>query len=197
MREQPGFDFLYEPQRWRSESVPAVASGARGSTRVLFAESNRMVAEALMLAIEIEPSLDPIGYALGGWEALELTESLRPDVIVVGPRLAGEDGFPVTRLLTELYPRVRLVVLTETEGRDQAPQEPADAVDYLPLTRSTDELIDVTAGGSNAAAQCLLNAMALTVGHNGVRAVRVREVEERSKDHPQLLVGRHLGGGDQ
>ena len=144
MRGQPDFDLLFEPQRWRSESVP----GARSSTRVLFAESNRMVAEALMLAIEIEPSLDPIGYALGGWETLELTESLSPDVIVVGPQLAGEDGFPVLRLLAELYPRVRLVVLTETEGREQAAEDPAAAVDYLPLTRSTDELIDAIGAAS-------------------------------------------------
>jgi DNA-binding NarL/FixJ family response regulator len=148
MRGQPDFDFLFEPQQWRSESVPAGASGAHGSTRVLFAESNRMVAEALMLAIEIEPSLDPIGYALGGWEALELTESLSPDVIVVGPQLTGEDGFPVIRLLTELYPRVRLVVLTDTEGRDQAGEDLAAAVDYLPLNRSTDELIDAIGAAS-------------------------------------------------
>ncbi len=148
MRGQADFDFLFEPQQWLSESDRAVGSGARGSTRVLFAESNRMVAEALMLAIEIEPSLDPIGYALGGWEALELMESLRPDVIVVGPQLAGEDGFPVMRLLTELYPRVRLVVLTETEDGDQAAHDPAAAVDYLPLDRSTDELIDAIGAAS-------------------------------------------------
>ena len=55
MRGQPDFDFLFES--------PA-ASGGRGSTRVLFAESNRMVAEALMLAIEIEPSLDPMDTRL-------------------------------------------------------------------------------------------------------------------------------------
>jgi DNA-binding NarL/FixJ family response regulator len=142
MRGQPDFDFRFEPQQWLSTPERSAASGARGPTRVLFAESNRMVAEALMLAIEIEPSLDPIGYALGGWEALELMESLRPDVIVVGPQLAGEEDFPVLRLLTELYPRVRLVVLTETGGRDQAAQDPVTAVDYLPLDRSTDELID-------------------------------------------------------
>ncbi len=149
MRGQPDFDFLLEPQQWLSESDRAVASGAHGSTRVLFAESNRMVAEALMLAIEIEPSLDPIGYALGGWEALELTETLRPDVIVVGPQLAGLDSFPILRLLSELYPRVRLVVLTETEGREQAAEETAAAaVDYLPLDRSTDELINTIAAAS-------------------------------------------------
>jgi DNA-binding NarL/FixJ family response regulator len=148
MRGQPDFDFVLEPQQWLSTPDRPAASGGRGSTRVLFAESNRMVAEALMLAIEIEPSLDPIGYALGGWEALELTESLRPDVIVVGPQLAGEDGFPVMQLLSELYPRVRLVVLTETEGGDQAAQDPAAAVDYLPLDRSTDELIDAIGAAS-------------------------------------------------
>ena len=148
MRGQPDFDFLFAPQPWLSTPARSAASGRRGSTRVLFAESNRMVAEALMLAIEIEPSLDPIGYALGGWEALELMESLSPDVIVVGPQLAADDGFPVMRLLTELYPRVRLVVLTETESGDQAAQDPAAPVDYLPLDRSTDELIDAIAAAS-------------------------------------------------
>ena len=146
---QPDFDFLLEPQEWLSASDRAVASGIRGSTRVLFAECNRMVAEALMLAIEIEPSLDPIGYALGGWEALELTENLSPDVVVVGPQLAGLEAFPILRLLNELYPRVRLVVLTETaDGEQAAPVPVAAAADYLPLDRSTDELIDAITAAS-------------------------------------------------
>ena len=75
---------------------------------------------------------------------------------MVGPQLAGDDGFPVMRLLAELYPRVRLVVLTETEGGDGPAQEPDAAVDYLPLDRSTDELIDAIGAASARASRLSL-----------------------------------------
>lgn len=149
MRGHPDFEFLVRRQQRLSESARDGDFSASGSTRVLLAESSRMVAEALMLAIDVEPSLEPIGYALEGWEALELTETLHPDVIVVGAHLTGLDGLTLTRLLSELWPRVGVVVLTETNALDRvAPAHAADTADYLPLDCSADELMEAIAAAS-------------------------------------------------
>jgi DNA-binding NarL/FixJ family response regulator len=143
MRGHPDMEFMLRRQHRLSESDRDLAYRASGPIRVLFAESSRMVAEALMLAIDLESSLEPIGYALEGWEALELVESLRPDVVVVGPRLPGLDGLTLNRLLNELWPPVRVVLLTDSQVPDAT-----DAVEYLPLDRSADELIETITAAS-------------------------------------------------
>jgi len=102
----PDFEFLLRRQEQLNASNRDGALTAPGSTRVLVAESNRLVAEALMLAIDVEPTLEPIGYALDGWEAIELIERLGPDVIVIGAKLAGLDAFTLTGLLNEFWPSV-------------------------------------------------------------------------------------------
>jgi len=137
MREHPDSEFLFRRhQRLAAERDLDV--GAAGSIRVLLAEPNRMVAEALMIAIDIGPSVEPIGYALDGWSALELVESLDPDVIVVGPRLTGLDSVTLARLLDEHWPRIRVVMLIDPTRHRPAP----DGSYGLPLDCSTDELID-------------------------------------------------------
>jgi DNA-binding NarL/FixJ family response regulator len=121
---------------------PDFEFSAPGSTRVLLAESSRIFAEALMSAIDVDPLLEPIGYALDSWEALELVETLDPDVVVVGPRLKDLDGLTLAHLLNELWPRVRVLVLAETDAGHPP------AADSLPLDRSADELLDAIAAAS-------------------------------------------------
>src|SRR5207248_1979260 len=78
-------------------------AGARRATRVMVVDDSRLVAEALMFTLESDPALEPIGYALDGWEALELISAFQPDALLVGSvQLADAaserlDGPPWTR----------------------------------------------------------------------------------------------------
>jgi DNA-binding NarL/FixJ family response regulator len=116
---------------------------ARRQTRVLVVDDSRLVAEALMFTLESDPQLEPIGYALDGWEALELISELDPDVLLVGSELVGLDSLAFTRLVHMVWPRVLIIVLAQT----QVPHEVEEAyglgaADYLPKDRSADELLD-------------------------------------------------------
>src|SRR6266542_5289369 len=71
----------------------------RRQTRVLVVDDSRLVAEALMFTLDSDPLLEPIGYALDGWEALELISALDPDVLLVGSELVGLDRRAFTRLV--------------------------------------------------------------------------------------------------
>jgi DNA-binding NarL/FixJ family response regulator len=110
--------------------------------RVLVAVESRLVAEALMFSLETDPQLEAIGYALHGWEALQHTATLAPDVVVVGPSLTGLDPLELSRLTHELFPQVLLIMLCER----LVPAEVESAysvgvADCLPVTRSLDELL--------------------------------------------------------
>jgi DNA-binding NarL/FixJ family response regulator len=110
--------------------------------RVLVAADSRLVAEALMFSLDTDPKLDPIGYALDGWDALEHVAMLDPDVVLVGPRLASLDAFKFSRFAHELSPEVLLIMLCEQLV--PASVEAAYAIgvaDCLPMGRSIDELL--------------------------------------------------------
>lgn len=141
MRGHPDFEFLLRRQAQLDVSSRSAAATTLDSTRVLIAESNRMVAESLMLAIDVEPALEPIGYALDGWEAIELAETLCPDVVVVGPKLVGFDAFTLVGLLNEFWPSIHVIRLTTSGVSDRRTRRSATEC-CISLDRSADELIE-------------------------------------------------------
>jgi DNA-binding NarL/FixJ family response regulator len=150
MRGHPDFEFLLRRQAQLDASSRSVAATPLDSTRVLIAESNRMVAEALMLAIDVEPALEPIGYALDGWEAIELAETLSPDVVVVGPKLVGLDAFTLVGLLNEFWPSVQVIRLTTSGVSDRRARRSATER-CISLDRSADELVEAIAAAARGA----------------------------------------------
>lgn len=112
-------------------------------TRVLVAHDNRLVAEALMFALDTDSALEPIGYALDGWEAYELVAALQPDAIVVGTGLGGVDSLSLTRIVSSAWPDVRIVLLAEAHApRTVEEAYAAGAVGYLPSDRSANDLLN-------------------------------------------------------
>ena len=80
---------------------------------MLVADESRLIAETLMFAFGTNERLEPVGYALDGWEAVELATALEPDVIVVGAELDGLDSLSFVRLADRIWPRTRIVLLAD------------------------------------------------------------------------------------
>jgi len=113
-----------------------------GSLRVLVAVDSRLFAEALMFALDSDPRLEAIGYALDGWEAVELVASLSPDAVIMGERLAGLDQPELCRWVHEVFPDVSLVLLRERlVPHEVEAAYAAGAADCLPASCSADELL--------------------------------------------------------
>jgi DNA-binding NarL/FixJ family response regulator len=79
--------------------------------RVLLADDHELVRLALRAVLE-EAGIDVVGEAVGGVTAVEMTEALRPDVLVLDMRMPDMGGVEVCRRLSELAPEVRIVVLS-------------------------------------------------------------------------------------
>jgi DNA-binding NarL/FixJ family response regulator len=80
--------------------------------RVVLADDQPLVRAALQMVITDAPDIDVAGQAGTGAEAVELAESLRPDVVVMDIRMPGMDGIQATRLITASPGTARVVVLT-------------------------------------------------------------------------------------
>jgi two-component system chemotaxis response regulator CheB len=72
--------------------------------RVLIAEDSAVTREYLTWVLGEDPDLEVVGAARDGEEAVELTERLRPDVIVMDVHMPVLDGFDAARLIMERVP---------------------------------------------------------------------------------------------
>jgi RNA polymerase sigma factor (sigma-70 family) len=95
----------------------AVPSGGRRQRvlRILVAEDHAIVREGIRRLLSAEPDLEVVGEAGDGETAVELAQSLRPDIVCLDismPRLSGVDA---TRRIKSLLPEVGVVVLTMHE----------------------------------------------------------------------------------
>jgi two-component system, NarL family, response regulator NreC len=84
-------------------------------TRVAIAEDHQLVREALKLLLSSQASLDIVGEAADGAEALAISEKLRPDVLILDLCLPRVHGLEVIRALRRKKPPHILVLTMHAE----------------------------------------------------------------------------------
>jgi DNA-binding NarL/FixJ family response regulator len=91
--------------------------------RVLIVDDQRLLCEGFRQLIELEPSLEVVGMAGDGEEALALTEQLAlahiaPEVVLMDVRMPRMDGITTTRAFKARWPAIRVVILTTFDDRE-------------------------------------------------------------------------------
>lgn len=80
--------------------------------RVLLVDDHALVRLGFRRLLEDDPEIAVVGDASDGAEALELTQRLQPDVIVMDYALPNQNGAMTTRLLRERFPQLRILMLS-------------------------------------------------------------------------------------
>jgi DNA-binding NarL/FixJ family response regulator len=80
--------------------------------RIVVADDQRAVREALATVLDAVPGFEVVGLAADGEEAVELTHRLSPAVVLMDLRMPNVDGVAATRRLAAELPDVKVVVLT-------------------------------------------------------------------------------------
>jgi DNA-binding NarL/FixJ family response regulator len=88
--------------------------------RVLLADDQGLVRAGFRALLDAEDGVSVVGEARDGREAIELTRSLRPDVVLMDIRMPGLDGLAATREIAadRALVGVRIVILTTFEIDD-------------------------------------------------------------------------------
>jgi two-component system chemotaxis response regulator CheB len=86
--------------------------------RVLVAEDSAVVARVLVDVLSSDPDIDVVGVARDGAEAIEMTRSLRPDLITMDVRMPRIDGLAATRKIMEEIPTPIVVVSASVNVQD-------------------------------------------------------------------------------
>lgn len=113
-----------------------------GIIRVLIVDDHAIVREGLRAVLAIVPDIELVGEAADGERAISLTNSLRPDVVVMDLVMPGLDGIEAIEYITREQPKTRVLVLTTFAGEDLLfPAIKAGALGYQLKDSKSEELI--------------------------------------------------------
>jgi DNA-binding NarL/FixJ family response regulator len=157
--------------------------GAR--MRVLLADDHELVRLALRAVLE-EAGIEVVGEAPGGLRAIEMTEHLAPDVLVLDMRMPDMSGVEVCRQLSVTSPDVRIVVLSSfADDGDIFGALDAGAVSYIMKDVAPDALVAAIRGV--ASGQTVLDAGIAQRVLDGSRPNHAPEADDLSPREHEVL----------
>jgi DNA-binding NarL/FixJ family response regulator len=92
--------------------VTSTAEAPLPAIRIVIAEDQALVRRGAALLLSMEPDMEVVGQACNGVEAVELTQLLHPDVVLMDLHMPLKGGVVATREITRALPHTQVLVLT-------------------------------------------------------------------------------------
>lgn len=93
---------------WRTEPM----ADSNDKIRVLLVDDHPTVRQTLRSTLEAHPTIEVVGEASDGEEAIAHVEHLKPEVVVMDIYMGRMDGITATRLIKAQHPQVAVIGLT-------------------------------------------------------------------------------------
>jgi DNA-binding NarL/FixJ family response regulator len=84
--------------------------------RVLIVDDSQAIRRLLRRTVEKETSLTVVGEACNGADAIEATERLHPDVIILDINMPVMNGVEAAPLMKRAFPAVHIIVCTSNDA---------------------------------------------------------------------------------
>jgi DNA-binding NarL/FixJ family response regulator len=136
--------------------------------RVLLVDDHALVRAGIRALIEMIESVDVVGEAGNGAEALRSIERLNPHIVLLDITMPDMNGLEVLQRITSRFAGVRVIILTMHEAREYAVQAlHFGAAGFIPKSAAAAELKDaiemVMQGKTYVSAQTPQQTAALVV----------------------------------
>ena len=86
--------------------------------RILIVDDHEPFRKGLYILLGSLPGIEVVGEAANGEEAIQLTEKLQPDIILMDIQMPGVNGIEATRVIHQTSPHIGIIVLTMFEDDD-------------------------------------------------------------------------------
>jgi len=121
--------------------------------RVMVVDDHALFRRGLEMVLGNEPDLELVGEASDGQEAVEKSQDLMPDVVLMDVRMPRRSGIEATSQIRDLLPHVKILMLTISDDEaDLYDAIKAGASGYLlkeiPIEEVADAIRSVWAGQS-------------------------------------------------
>ena len=100
--------------------------------RVLLVDDHTILRRAFCLMLGNEPDFEIVGEASNGWEAVNLTQALRSDIVLMDIAMPVMNGIEATRAIHAVHPDVCVIGLSMFAHDEQAEaMRAAGAVEFV------------------------------------------------------------------
>ncbi len=111
--------------------------------RILLAEDQTLLRQALRTILDLEPGLEVVGEASNGEGAVQEAMRLQPDIVLMDVQMPRRNGVEATALVSVACPQTRVIVLTTFDYEEYVfDAVKAGAMGYLLKDVPAPELID-------------------------------------------------------
>jgi DNA-binding NarL/FixJ family response regulator len=86
--------------------------------RVLVVDDHAILRDGIRSLLERQEGITVVGEASNGREALEQVSVNLPDLVLMDVAMPEMNGLEATRLIKELYPHMRVLILTQHDNRE-------------------------------------------------------------------------------
>ena len=123
--------------------VTSPAEAPQPSIRIVIADDQALVRRGAALLLSMESDMEVVGQACNGVEAVELTQLLHPDVVLMDLHMPLKGGVLATREITRALPQTQVLVLTTLDDDETVFEAVrAGAQAYLLKDASENELLE-------------------------------------------------------
>ena len=155
---------------------------SQAQVRVLLADDQALFREALATLLGARTEVHVVGEAGDGFEALQRSEALRPDVVLMDLHMPVLDGIAATRRLRVEQPETRVLALTTfDDDEDVFEALRAGALGYLLKDVSSDRLVEAVLAAARGESVLQPSVAAKVVA-------RLAQLDAAPRSRPQPLV---------
>jgi DNA-binding NarL/FixJ family response regulator len=173
--------------------------------KVVIADDHTLFRKGIASLLNEDGRITVVGEAADGREAIQLAQSLRPDVVILDLRLPKANGIEAAREITQRFPRVKVLFLTGMGTDNQVIEAlSSGASGYLLKDAQPDAVIAaviaamhdsfvITIGVARRAFGALLSSSVRREAYDGISARELEVLKLTASGMANKQVARTLG----
>ena len=133
---------------------------------VLISDDEPVVRETMSIYVNSAPDMQVVGTAANGRAAVQMAETLRPDIILMDIQMPRVDGVEAVAEVLRLLPRTHVVMITTFTSREAVvPALRAGALGYVLKSDPPERLLSAVREAVAGRTQLSPQALEAVVGH--------------------------------